>query len=89
MEDGLEGVSGGDGFVVGEGLLEEPLAEGGGAEGEGVDAVAGFGGNGDEGATADGSEGGAALGDAEEGVEGRRGAGFEFGAHRNTLQFEV
>ena len=76
MEDGAEGVGGGDGVVVGEGLVEEPLAEGAGADGEGAKAAEGLGGNGDEGASADGGEGGAALGDAEEGVGSRRAAGL-------------
>jgi hypothetical protein len=69
MEDGAEGVGGGDGFVGGEGLVEEPLAEGAGADGEGAKAAEGLGGDPHEGASADGGEGGAALGDAEEGVE--------------------
>ena len=38
MEDGVEGLGGGDGVVGGEGLVEEPVAEGAGAEGEGVDS---------------------------------------------------
>ena len=77
-EDGAEGLGGGNGFVVGEALVEEPLAKGAGADGEGV--IAGEqGGNGHEGASADGSEGDAAIGNAEESVEagGRaRAAGF-------------
>src|ERR1035441_174299 len=67
MENGAEGVGGGDGVVEGEALVEEELTEGAGADGEG-EMAAGLGGNGDEGASADGSEGGAALGDGEEGA---------------------
>jgi hypothetical protein len=86
MEDGAEGVGGGDGAVEGEALVEDPLTEGAGADGEG-EMAAGLGGNGDEGASADGSEGGAALGDAEEGVEA--GWGFGWGMHKDGLQFDV
>jgi hypothetical protein len=89
MEDGAEGVGGADGFVAGEGLVEEPLAEGAGADGEGAIAAEGLGGNPHEGASADGGEGDAALGDAEEGVEAGGAAGFGWGMHGNTLQFEV
>jgi hypothetical protein len=38
MEDGGEGVSGGDGVVIGVALVEEPLAEGSGTDGEGARA---------------------------------------------------
>jgi hypothetical protein len=89
MEDGAEGVGGGDGVVRGEGLVEEPLAEGAGADGEGAIAAEGLGGNPHECASADGGEGDAALGDAEEGVEAGGAAGFGWGMHGNTLQFEV
>jgi hypothetical protein len=88
MEDGVEGVGGGDGFVVGEGLVEEPLAEGAGADGEGAMA-GGLGGNGDEGASAEGGEGGGALGDPKEGVEAGGTAGLGRGTHEETLRFEV
>jgi hypothetical protein len=79
-EDGGEGVGGGDGFVGGERLGEEPVAEGRGANGEGEEAGR-VGGDGEEGASADGAESGAALGDAEEGVEGRGSAGFGWDVH--------
>src|ERR1035437_507275 len=88
MEDGVEGVGGGDGVVEGEALVEEELTEGAGADGEG-EMAAGLGGNGDEGASADGSEGGAALGDGEEGVEAGWTAGFGWGTHKNSLHFDV
>src|ERR1019366_1896715 len=88
MEDGVEGVGGGDGVVEGEALVEEELTEGAGADGEG-EMAAGLGGNGDEGASADGSEGGAALGDGEEGVEAGWAAGVGWGTHKKTLQFDV
>src|ERR1035437_9088029 len=60
-----------------------------GADGEGAIAAEGLGGNPHEGASADGGEGDAALGDAEEGVEAGGAAGFGWGMHGNTLQFEV
>jgi hypothetical protein len=88
VKDGAEGVGGGDGFVLGEELVEEPKAEGVGTDGEGAIA-GGLGGDGDEGASAGGVEGGAALGDAEEGVEGGRAAGFGWGMRRETLLVEV
>ena len=88
MEDGAEGVGGGDGVVEGEALVEDPLTEGAGANGEG-EMAAGLGGNGDEGASADGSEGGAALGDGEEGGEAGWAAGAGWGMHKKTLQFDV
>jgi len=76
MEDGAEGVGGGNGVVVGEALVEEPPAKGAGADGECVIA-GGQGGNGHEGAPVDGSEGDAAMGNAEESVEaGGRARGF-------------
>ena len=64
VEDGAEGVGGGDGVVVGEALLEEPLAEGAGADGEGVTAGIHVR-NGHVGASADGGERAAAIGDTE------------------------
>jgi hypothetical protein len=88
VKDGAEGVGGGDGFVLGEGLVEEPKSEGVRSDGEGAIA-GGLGGDGDEGASADGGEGGAALGDAEEGLEAGWAAGFGWGIRKNTLQFEV
>src|ERR1019366_8298512 len=88
MEDGAEGVGGGDGVVEGEALVEDPLTEGAGANGKG-EMAAGLGGNGDEGASAEGSEGGAALGDGEEGVEAGWAAGVGWGTHKKTLQFDV
>jgi hypothetical protein len=89
MEDGAEGVGGGDGVALGEALVEEPLAEGAGAEGEGAMAAGGWGGNVEEGAPVGGCEGGTAFGDAEEGVEARWAAGFGWGTRKNTLQFDV
>src|ERR1017187_3132188 len=88
MEDGVEGVGGGDGVVEGEALVEDPLTEGAGANGEG-EMAAGLGGHGDEGASAEGSEGGAAFGDAEEGVEAGWTAGSWWGTHKNSLHFDV
>ena len=75
MDDGGEGRAGGDGVVLGEGLVEEPLAKGAGADGEGAIA-GGLAADGDEGASAHGSKGDAALGNAEEGVEAGRTEGF-------------
>ena len=67
-EDGAEGLGSGNGFVVGEALVEKPLAKGAGADGE--RAIAGEeGGNGHEGTAADGSKRDAAMGNAEESVE--------------------
>jgi hypothetical protein len=88
-EDGVEGVGGGDGVKLREGLIEEALAEGAGSDGEGEIAARELGGNGDEGAPAEGSEWGAALGDAEEGVEARGTAGVGWGMHKKTLPSDV
>src|ERR1035437_3821748 len=89
MENGVEGVGGGDGVTLREALIEEALAEGAGTDGEGEIAARELGGNGDEGASAEGSEGGAAFGDAEEGVEAGWTAGFWWGTHNNSLHFDV
>jgi len=55
--DGTEGVGGGDGLVEGVALSEEPIAEGGGADGEEAAAVEGGGGDLDEGEAVGGGEG--------------------------------
>ena len=68
MEDGVEGVAGGEGVGFGVAEVEEPLAEGAGEDGDGVKAE-GVGGNGDEGASGGGEEGAGASGEAEESVE--------------------
>jgi hypothetical protein len=81
MEDGAEGLGGGDGVELGEALGEEALAEGAGADGEGVIAAVGLGGDLYECASVDAGEGGAALGDAEEALEGRGAAGFGWVTH--------
>ena len=83
VEDGVEGVGGGDGFELVEGLVEEPLAEGAGADGEGAKA-GGWGGDGDEGATVDAGEGDAAAGDGEEGLEAGRALGVGWGTRRDS-----
>ena len=83
VEDGVEGVGGGDGFELVEGLVEEPLAEGVGADGEGAKA-GGRGGDGDEGATVDAGERDAAAGDGEEGLEAGRAVGDGWGTRRDS-----
>ena len=78
MEDGGEGVGGGDGVEFGVGLIVEPLAEGAGADGEGLIAE-GLGADGDEGASSEGGEGLAAAGDVEESVELRHDLRYSIG----------
>ena len=88
VEDGAKGAVGGDGFVLGEGLVEEPLAEGAGANGQG--AIAGeLGGDGHEGASVDGGEGDAATGNGQEGLKARWAGGVGWGTRKDTLQLEV
>ena len=66
VEEGVEGVGGGDGFVLVEEAVEEPIAEGGGAYGEDVEAAGGWDGEANEG-LAVGGGGDARAGDMEDG----------------------
>ena len=67
--EGAEGVGGGDGLVEGVALGEEPIAEGGGADGEEAGAVEGGGGDLDEGEAVGGGEGEGVFEDMVEGGE--------------------
>jgi hypothetical protein len=62
-EDGVEGLGGGDGIELIEALVEEPVAEGGGADREDEEAVGRGFGEADEDLTVGGREGEAAAGD--------------------------
>ena len=66
VEDGVEGLGGGDGIELFEALVEEPVTEGGGADGEYEETVGGRFGEADEDLTVGGREGEAAAGDRKE-----------------------
>ena len=76
IEDGVEGVGGGEGVVLAVELIEEPIAVGAGADGEDVES-AGESGKANEGLAVAGGEGDALAGDGEERFEG-------FGHKRST-----
>jgi len=72
IEDGLEGMGGGDEVVFGVDAIEEPIAPGWGAEGEDGSAPGGGGGKADEDLAVAGGEGLASSGDVGEAGDGRR-----------------
>jgi hypothetical protein len=69
IEDGVEGVGGGEGIVLAVELIEEPIAVGAGADGEDVES-AGEGGQANERLAVAGGESDALPGNGEEGLEG-------------------
>jgi len=85
IEDGVEGLGGGQGVVESEELLEEPIAVGAGADGEEEETAGRDDGEAHEGLAIGGGKGDALPGDGEEGLD-RSVVGLGWLSHKVTIQ---